>query len=96
MIQFNGFKPDAMQKIAGKLGYQGDMNGFNDYLSANPDKKDAMNMYTNKAIQMARGGMVKKYADGGAVTYDKLGNPVTETPNTGNPFDTPIGLPVIG
>jgi hypothetical protein len=96
MIQFNGFKPDAMQKIAGKLGYQGDMNGFNDYLSANPDKKDAMNMYTNKAIQMARGGMVKKYADGGAVTYDKLGNPVTETPNTGNPFDSPIGLPVIG
>jgi hypothetical protein len=67
MIQFNGFKPDAMQKIAGKLGYQGDMNGFNDYLSANPDKKDAMNMYTNKAIQMARGGMVKKYAVGGTV-----------------------------
>jgi hypothetical protein len=74
MIQFNGFKPDAMQKIAGKLGYQGDMNGFNDYLSANPDKKDAMNMYTNKAIQMARGGMVKRYAVGGTV-------PASSTPS---------------
>jgi hypothetical protein len=72
MIQFNGFKPDAMQKIAGKLGYQGDMNGFNDYLSANPDKKDAMNMYTNKAIQMARGGMVKKYAVGGTVPASSI------------------------
>jgi hypothetical protein len=74
MIQFNGFKPDAMQKIAGKLGYQGDMNGFNDYLSANPDKKDAMNMYTNKAIQMAQGGMVKRYAVGGTV-------PASSTPS---------------
>ena len=72
MIQFNGFKPDAMQKIAGKLGYQGDMNGFNDYLSANPDKKDAMNMYTNKAIQMAQGGMVKRYAVGGTVPASSI------------------------
>ena len=61
MIQFKGFKPNAMQKIAGQLGYQGDMNGFNDYLSSNPDKQEAMNMYTNKAVQMAQGGMVKKY-----------------------------------
>jgi hypothetical protein len=65
MIQFKGFKPNAMQKIAGQLGYQGDMNGFNDYLSSNPDKQEAMNMYTNKAVQMAQGGMVKKYAVGG-------------------------------
>ena len=27
--QFKGFKPEAMQRIAGKLGYQGDMIGFN-------------------------------------------------------------------
>ena len=65
MIQFKGFKPDAMQRIAGNLGYQGDMNGFNDYLSQNPDKMNTMNMYQNKAMQMAKGGMVKKYAVGG-------------------------------
>jgi hypothetical protein len=89
MIQFKGFKPNAMQKIAGQLGYQGDMNGFNDYLSSNPDKQEAMNMYTNKAVQMARGGMVKRYAKGGDVTD-------LPPPNTGNPFDSPIGLPALG
>ena len=67
MIQFKGFKPDAMQRIAGNLGYQGDMNGFNDYLSQNPDKMNTMNMYQNKAMQMAKGGMVKQYAVGGSV-----------------------------
>ena len=30
-----------MQRIAGTLGYQGDMNGFNDYLNQNPDKMNA-------------------------------------------------------
>jgi len=74
MIQFKGFKPNAMQKIAGQLGYQGDMNGFNDYLSSNPDKQEAMNMYTNKAVQMAKGGMVKGYAVGGTV-------PASSTPS---------------
>lgn len=67
MIQFKGFKPQAMQRIAGKLGYQGEMNGFNDYLNQNPDKMNAMNMYQNKAMEMAKGGMVKKYAGGGSV-----------------------------
>ena len=37
-MQFKGFKPEAMQRIAGTLGYQGDMNGFNTYLNQNPDK----------------------------------------------------------
>lgn len=66
-MQFKGFKPEAMQRIAGTLGYQGDMKGFNDYLSQNPDKMNTMNMYQQKAMQMAMGGYVKKYAEGGAV-----------------------------
>ena len=64
-MQFKGFKPEAMQRIAGTLGYQGDMNGFNDYLNQNPDKMNMINMYQNKAMQMAMGGYVKKYAEGG-------------------------------
>ena len=70
MMQFKGFKPQAMQRIAGNLGYQGDMSGFNDYLNQNPDKMSMMNMYQNKAIEMAKGGMVKKpsYAVGGVTT----------------------------
>ena len=69
-MQFKGFKPEAMQRIAGTLGYQGDMNGFNTYLNQNPDKMSKMNMYQNKAMEMAKGGMVKKpnYAVGGVTT----------------------------
>ena len=63
---FGGFKPQAMQKIAGSLGYQGDMSGFNSYLDSNPDKKQQMNMYNQKAMQMARGGMVQKFQAGGS------------------------------
>ena len=70
MMQFKGFKPKAMQSIAGKLGYRGNMNGFNDYLAQNPDKKTTMDMYQNKAIQMMNGGMVKRnYAVGGVTTH---------------------------
>jgi len=65
MIQFQGFKPEALQRIAGTLGYQGDMNGFEQYLMDNPDKKQTMDMYNNKAMQMAMGGSVQKFAPGG-------------------------------
>ena len=58
MIQFKGFKPEAMQRIAGTMGYQGDMSGFNTFLQQNPDKMQMMNMYQNKAIQMVKGGAV--------------------------------------
>ena len=58
MMQFKGFKPEAMQRIANNLGYQGDMSGFNTYLNQNPDKKQQMDMYQQKAIQMAEGGVV--------------------------------------
>ena len=64
-MQFQGFKPDALKRIAGTLGYQGDMNSFEQYLMDNPDKKQTMDMYNNKAMQMAMGGAVKKFAEGG-------------------------------
>ena len=84
MIQFKGFKPDAMQRIAGNLGYQGDMNGFNEYLSQNPDKMNTMNMYQNKAMQMAKGGMVKQYAVGGLTIPNSQVLPIPSyTPNAG-------------
>jgi len=74
MIQFKGFKPEAMQRIAGTLGYQGNINGFNDYLLQNPDKMQQMNMYQNKAIQMVKGGMVKMQ-EGGVVDEPLIGVP---------------------
>lgn len=76
MIQFKGFKPQAMQRIAGTLGYRGDMSGFNDYLNQNPDKKQQMDMYQQKAVQMLQGGLVKMQ-QGGMVKDDDgfIGDP---------------------
>jgi len=73
MIQFKGFKPQAMQRIAGTLGYQGDMSGFNDYLNQNPDKKQQMDMYQNKAVQMLQGGLVKMQQGGMVFTGGQQG-----------------------
>ena len=65
-MQFQGFKPEAMPKIANSLGYQGDMQGFQQYLDQNEDKKQIMDQYMKKAEEMARGGSVrKKYNEGG-------------------------------
>ena len=66
MIQFKGFKPQAMQRIAGSMGYQGDMSGFNAFLEQNPDKMQMMNTYQDKAVHMLKGGMVKMQ-EGGTV-----------------------------
>ena len=89
-MQFKGFKPEAMQRIAGTLGYQGDMNGFNTYLNQNPDKMSKMNMYQNKAMEMAKGGMVKKpnYAVGGVTT--------SATGSVANPTTPPRGAGMLG
>jgi len=61
MIQFQGFKPESMPKIASSLGYNGDMQGFQQYLDQNKDKQDMMNQYMQKAQKMAEGGVPSKY-----------------------------------
>ena len=62
---FGGFKPESMQRIASNLGYTGDMDGFDEYLNNNPDKKQKMDNYTMKAKQMAEGGYIQKFSNGG-------------------------------
>ena len=62
---FGGFKPDAMQRIAGTLGYSGDMSGFQQYLANNPDKQAQMDQFKQAAMTMARGGAVQKFNQGG-------------------------------
>ena len=59
MAMFKGFKPQGMQKIANKMGYQGAMENFDNYLEQNPEKKREMIVYEKAAKQMARGGIVK-------------------------------------
>ena len=90
MMQFKGFKPDALQRIAGNLGYQGDMNGFDDYLSQNPDKMNTMNMYQQKAMQMASGGYVKKYAEGGVLVQPPVPDELVDEEE-----DTTVTIPSI-
>jgi len=88
MMQFKGFKPKAMQSIAGKLGYRGNMSGFNDYLAQNPDKKTTMDMYQNKAVQMMNGGMAKRnYAVGGVTTSATDSVAELDTNNIFGPID---------
>src|SRR6056300_722785 len=68
MAMFKAFKPSGMEKIARVMGYQGNMQGFQDYVSQDPMRQQQMQNYTNQAIQMAKGGVVKKYQEGGDVT----------------------------
>ena len=70
---FTGFKPQGLQKIASKMGYAGQMDKFDQYLEQNPDKQREMIVYQGKAQQMARGGVVRRFAVGG---------------DTGTPADT--------
>jgi len=65
MAMFKGFKPQGMQKIATRMGYAGSMEKFDDYLKQNPDKEREMIVYRSKAQEMARGGSVRKFQQGG-------------------------------
>ena len=59
MGEFAGFRPEAMQRIANSMGYQGDMNNFNTYLQQNPAANQQMNYFTNAARRMAKGGVLR-------------------------------------
>ena len=78
MMQFKGFKPEAMKKIQGALGFQGYAEDFDKYLEDNPDKKATMDSYNKKAVQMMNGGIVMGYANGG-VAILQSGPPKMDT-----------------
>ena len=65
MAMFKGFKPQGLQKIANRMGYTGSLEGFDSYLQQNPDKQNMMNMYNQRAVQMAQGGAVRRMREGG-------------------------------
>ena len=97
MAMFTGFKPQGLQKIASRMGYAGQMDKFDQYLEQNPDKQREMIVYQGKAQEMARGGMVRKFAEGGGTgtppteqeIQDRLNAPKSEaTPTTTTPATT--------
>ena len=102
---FGGFKPNAMQRIAGTLGYTGDMSGFNSYLEQNPDKKNQMEQFKQAAMMMAKGGVVRNFQAGGFNNPNNLLNQFNQSQAQGgsgistqnfvntinNPFQQAIG-----
>ena len=63
-MQFKAFKPEALNKIAGAMGYQGDMSQFQQFIEEDPQRKAQMDRYTNAARMMAKGGVVKMQTGG--------------------------------
>jgi len=64
---FKAFKPEAMNKIAGAMGYTGNMDSFQQYIEQDPARKARMDGFVKAAQTMAKGGMVRKMQTGGNV-----------------------------
>lgn len=67
--------------VARRLGYDGPMSMFDEFLQSDPSMAQRYGLVADKF--MARGGVVKGYKEGGAVSTDKTtGQPtITETPS---------------
>ena len=92
MAMFKAFKPSGMEKIARAMGYQGNMQGFQSFLSQDPMRQQRMQQFTNQAVQMARGGIIKMQEGGTPKLTDKFppGSMEITYPEKGMPpFDNP-------
>ena len=87
MMQFKAFKPEALNKIAGAMGYQGDMSQFQQFIEGDPQRKAQMERYTNAARMMARGGAVTKMATGGFAPFSPATVSVGQT-GSASPIST--------
>ena len=68
MAVFKAFKPEAMNKIAQSMGFSGNMREFESFIEQDPARQARMKQFTNAAMQMAKGGVVKMQT-GGDVRY---------------------------
>ena len=80
---FKAFKPSGMEKIARSMGYQGNMQGFQDYMTQDPMRQQRMQQFTNQAIQMARGGVVKMQ-EGGTTESAPVEETTPKSPSIGD------------
>ena len=98
-MQFKAFKPEAMNKIAKSMGYSGDMGQFQNFIEQDPARQKQMNMYTNAAKMMARGGVVKMQTGGTPMPRGTVTNPQgtqAATPVYTGPGTLPPGTPAAG
>ena len=70
MIQFQGFKPSGIEKIANAMGFQGEEKDFQKFLEDNPDRQAEMLRYQDIARKMVEGGYVRKLSGGAYVDKD--------------------------
>ncbi len=68
MIQFQGFKPSGIEKIANAMGFQGEEKDFQKFLEENPDRQAEMMRYQDMARKMVQGGLAKKMQVGGTIS----------------------------
>ena len=64
MAVFRAFKPEAMNKIAKSMGYTGNMAEFQNFIEQDPARQARMQQFTNAAVQMAKGGVVRMQTGG--------------------------------
>jgi hypothetical protein len=88
MAMFKAFKPAAMNKIAQAMGYQGDMNQFQQFIEGDPQRQQQMNMYTNAAQTMAKGGYARKKFAVGGTTTNPAGTQAATPTVTGPSYNT--------
>ena len=98
MIQFQGFKPSGIEKIANAMGFQGEEKDFQKFLEENPDRQAEMMRYQDMARKMVSGGYIKKMADGGDtkkkstitdITAKRVTDPKLPTGAVVNPYGVP-------
>jgi len=76
-----------MNKIAKSMGYTGNMAQFQDFIEQDPMRQQQMQRFTNAAIQMAKGGVVKMQTGG----LGQIGNFPLNSPTP--PLMGPLGTP---
>ena len=74
MAVFKAFKPEAMNKIAQSMGFSGNMREFESFIEQDPARQARMKQFTNAAMQMAKGGVVKMQ-QGGLQVGGNMGGP---------------------
>ena len=92
MIQFQGFKPSGMEKIANAMGFQGNIKDFQKFLEDNPDRQTEMMRYQDVARQMAEGGYLKKMQTGGSIG-EMTAKRVTDPKLPAQAVVAPVGVP---
>ena len=94
------FNQDQMGRIASKLGYQGPMHKFNEFLASNPGAQRSFAGLEAKAkmMKMNAGGYIRKLQEGGDAGQNQQNQQQGEV-GTNPPINQPgegVGAPITG